>query len=82
MIDAAIRFAAERGIAKDRFEFDALWNPRGPAAPPCEEGYRVTGSTIPFGRDWFPYLMRRLAERTRQFILLCENLIRGTTEQE
>ena len=57
-------FAAQRGLPKrGRFEFQMLY---GIAAPSAQElvadGYRVR-LAIPFGPDWFPYLMRRLAER-------------------
>jgi proline dehydrogenase len=45
------------------------------------EGYRVR-VYIPFGRDWFPYLMRRLAERPANLFFLVKNVLRGTTEQE
>jgi proline dehydrogenase len=82
MIDAAIRFAAERGIAKDKFEFQMLYGIRADLQRRLvREGYRVR-VYIPFGRDWFPYLMRRLAERPANLFFLVKNVLRGTTEQE
>ena len=82
MIDAAIRFAAERGIAKDKFEFQMLYGIRTDLQRRLvREGYRVR-VYIPFGRDWFPYLMRRLAERPANLFFFAKNLFRGTTEQE
>ena len=56
-------FAAREGIARDRFEFQMLYGVR-PALQRsiAAEGYKVLVAT-PFGPDWYPYLMRRLAER-------------------
>ncbi len=64
MIERAIRFARERGIPKrGRFEFQMLYGIATPLARRVlERGYRVRLS-IPYGDYWFPYLMRRLAER-------------------
>jgi proline dehydrogenase len=44
------------------------------------EGYRVR-VYIPFGKDWFPYLMRRLAERPANLLFFARNLLRGTTNE-
>ena len=63
MIDLARRFAAEHQIAPDRFEFQMLYGIRRDLqAALLREGYRVR-VYIPFGRQWFPYFMRRLGER-------------------
>jgi proline dehydrogenase len=62
MIDMARRFAAERGIGPDRFEFQMLYGIRRDLqAMLVAAGYRVR-VYLPFGRDWFPYFMRRLGE--------------------
>jgi proline dehydrogenase len=57
-------FAARRGLPKrGRFEFQMLYGIAAPLAQRLVEcGYRVR-LAIPFGHNWFPYLMRRLAER-------------------
>lgn len=56
-------FAAERGIRRDRFEFQMLYGIRRDLqAALLAEGYRVR-IYVPFGREWFPYFMRRLGER-------------------
>jgi proline dehydrogenase len=63
MIDATRAFAAERGIAKDRFEFQMLYGIRRDLQAQLRaEGFpfRVY---VPFGTEWFPYFMRRLGER-------------------
>jgi proline dehydrogenase len=64
LIAHAAEFAAARGLPKQgRFEFQMLYGiGTGLARTLLERGYRVRLS-IPFGDYWFPYLMRRLAER-------------------
>ena len=63
MLNAAKRTAAELGLAKDRFEFQMLYGVRSDLQEQlAREGYRVR-VYIPFGRAWFAYFMRRLAER-------------------
>jgi len=64
MIEHAARFAAQRGLPKQgRFEFQMLYGIATPLARSLlDRGYRVRLS-IPYGAYWFPYLMRRLAER-------------------
>jgi proline dehydrogenase len=81
MIDATIRFATEHGIAKDKFEFQMLYGIRTDLQSRLvREGYRVR-VYIPFGRDWFPYFMRRLAERPANLLFFARNLFRGTTKE-
>ena len=63
IIEQTKRFAGERGIAKDRFEFQLLYGIRRDLQTSLlAEGYRVR-VYVPFGREWFPYFMRRLGER-------------------
>ena len=63
MIAAARAFATQHGIAHDRFEFQMLYGIRRDLqAALSSEGYNVR-VYIPFGREWFPYFMRRLGER-------------------
>ena len=63
IIDAARRFVWERGIAKESFEFQMLYGVRRDLQTRLrEEGYNVR-VYVPFGSSWYPYLMRRLAER-------------------
>jgi len=62
MIDLARRWASEHGVTPARFEFQMLYGIRRDLqAMLVESGYRVR-VYIPFGRDWFPYFMRRLGE--------------------
>jgi len=77
MIEAAIRFAAEQGITKDKFEFQMLYGIRTDLQSQLvRQGYRVR-VYIPFGKDWFPYFMRRLAERPANLIFFARALLRG-----
>jgi proline dehydrogenase len=63
MIAETKAFAAKRGLAADRFEFQMLYGIRRDLqARLRQEGYRVR-VYVPFGREWFPYFMRRLGER-------------------
>ncbi len=63
MIDLAKRYAAEHAVAPDRFEFQMLYGIRRDLQTMLlKEGYRLR-VYIPFGRQWFPYFMRRLGER-------------------
>jgi proline dehydrogenase len=64
IIDSVAAFAESRGIPKrGRFEFQLLYGVGVPLARrTLERGYRVRLS-VSFGKNWFPYLMRRLAER-------------------
>jgi proline dehydrogenase len=63
MIDLARRYAREHRIASDRFEFQMLYGVRRDLQSQLvKDGYRVR-VYIPFGREWFPYFMRRLGER-------------------
>jgi proline dehydrogenase len=63
MIDATKAFAASNGIAKDAYEFQMLYGIRRDLqAALVAGGYRMR-VYVPFGKQWFPYFMRRLGER-------------------
>jgi proline dehydrogenase len=63
IIGQARAYAAERGIASDRYEFQMLYGIRRDLqASLVASGYRMR-VYVPFGRQWFPYFMRRLGER-------------------
>ena len=69
-------FAARESVSRDRFEFQMLYGVR-PALQRsiAAEGYKVLVAT-PFGPDWYPYLMRRLAERPANLGFFLKNLLR------
>ena len=63
MIQATRAFAAERGIDAAKYEFQMLYGIRRDLqATLTREGFMVR-VYVPFGREWFPYFMRRLGER-------------------
>jgi len=63
MIAATRAFAAEHGISSDRYEFQMLYGIRRDLQTSLRnDGFRVR-IYVPFGREWFPYFMRRLGER-------------------
>jgi proline dehydrogenase len=69
-------FAAREEIPRDRFEFQMLYGVRpGLQRSIVAEGYKVLVAT-PFGPDWYPYLMRRLAERPANLGFFLKNLVR------
>lgn len=76
MIDATRRYAWERGIAKDSFEFQFLYGIRRDLqARLREEGYNVR-IYVPFGDSWYPYLMRRMAERPANLFFILGSVVR------
>ena len=69
-------FTAREGIARDRFEFQMLYGVRpGLQRSIAAEGYKVLVAS-PFGPDWYPYFMRRLAERPANVGFFLKNLVR------
>jgi proline dehydrogenase len=77
MIRATERFAADRGIGRDGFEFQMLYGVRRDVQRRLvREGYRLR-LYVPFGRAWFPYVMRRMAERPANVIFVARNLLRA-----
>ena len=76
MIGATIRCAAEMKISKEDFEFQMLYGVRTDLQQRLvRDGYRVR-IYIPYGNDWFPYFMRRLAERPANLAFFARNFFR------
>ena len=76
MIAEAKRWAKEKGITPDRFEFQMLYGIRRDLQEALvKEGWRVR-VYVPFGTQWYPYLMRRLAERPANVAFITGNVIR------
>ena len=76
IINEAKRFAKERGIAADRFEFQMLYGVRRDLQEQIvKEGYRMR-VYVPFGSQWYPYLMRRLAERPANIAFMAGNIVK------
>lgn len=76
LIERAIAFAAENGIANDSFELQMLYGVRPQLQLDLvRRGFKVLVAT-PYGPQWYPYLMRRLAERPANLLFLLRNLFR------
>ncbi|MDQ6884707.1 MAG: proline dehydrogenase family protein [Candidatus Dormibacteraeota bacterium] len=76
LIEATKRVARERGVAADRFEFQLLYGIRRDLQERLlREGYRVR-IYVPYGTEWYPYLMRRLAERPANLLFIVRSLMR------
>lgn len=77
MIAETIRWAAEKKISKDDFEFQMLYGVRTDLQRQLvRDGYRVR-IYVPFGQEWFPYFMRRLAERPANLGFFVRNFLRS-----
>ena len=76
MIEATRTFARDRGVDPSRFEFQMLYGIRRDLqASLRREGYRVR-VYVPFGREWFPYFMRRLGERPANIAFVIRGILR------
>jgi proline dehydrogenase len=76
MIDATRRYAEKQGLARDRLEFQMLYGIRRDLQRQLvAQGYRLR-LYVPFGKAWYPYFMRRLAERPANVLFLLRNLLR------
>ncbi len=76
MIDATVDFAAKQGIGKEQFEFQMLYGIRIDLQQQLvRDGFRMR-VYIPYGTEWFPYFMRRLAERPANVLFFLRNLFR------
>ena len=77
MIDATIDFVQKEGIPKDAFEFQMLYGIRRDLQEQLAKdgwGMRVY---VPYGKHWYPYFMRRLAERPANIWFVMKNLLKG-----
>lgn len=76
MISATKQFVQQRGISKSSFEFQMLYGIRRDLQRSLvAEGYNVRVYT-PFGAEWYPYFMRRLAERPANVLFLAKNMFK------
>jgi len=76
IIREAKRFAREKKLAPDRYEFQMLYGVRRDLQDRLvREGYRMR-VYVPFGTQWYPYLMRRLAERPANVAFITGNVVK------
>lgn len=77
MIDATIDFAKREGIGKEKFEFQMLYGVRRDLQHQlARDGFNVR-IYVPYGKHWYPYFMRRLAERPANIWFVLKNLAKG-----
>ena len=77
MIRATKEFAEREGIGKERFEFQMLYGVRRDLQEGlAREGYNVR-VYVPYGKTWYPYFMRRLAERPANVWFVMKNFLKG-----
>ena len=76
MIAATEAMVRERGLERGSFEFQMLYGVRRDLQRSLvAQGYRMR-VYVPFGREWYPYFMRRLAERPANVLFLARNFFR------
>jgi proline dehydrogenase len=76
MIAATRAYATSRNISRDAFEFQMLYGIRRDLQRQlAKEGFRVR-VYVPFGEAWYPYYMRRLAERPANVLFILRNMFR------
>ncbi|MGA3188562.1 MAG: proline dehydrogenase family protein [Bryobacteraceae bacterium] len=77
ILGEAFRYARERKIAPEQFEFQMLYGIRNDLQQRIIDlGYRLR-VYVPYGAAWYPYFMRRLAERPANALFLAKNLFKG-----
>lgn len=77
IVREALRCVKEQNIGADRFEFQMLYGIRRDLQREVvAQGYRLR-LYVPYGDAWYPYFMRRLAERPANVLFLAKNLLRS-----
>lgn len=77
LIRASMDQARREGLGPDRFEFQMIYGVRRDLQERIlGEGYRMR-IYVPYGTQWYPYLMRRMAERPANLLFVLRNLVRG-----
>ncbi|MGD0479671.1 MAG: proline dehydrogenase family protein [Terracidiphilus sp.] len=77
IVEAAEAYTATRGISREHFEFQMLYGVRRDLQRNLvRDGYKVR-VYVPFGTEWYPYFMRRLAERPANVLFLARNFFRS-----
>ncbi len=77
MIDTTIDFATREGIGKEKYEFQMLYGIRRDLQRQLSrDGFNIR-IYVPYGKHWYPYFMRRLAERPANIWFVLKNLAKG-----
>jgi len=82
IIAHAKAFAKRKAIAPDRYEFQMLYGVRRDLQQALRrEGYNMR-VYVPFGTHWYPYLMRRLAERPANIVFIVGNVVKESLRRK
>ena len=77
IIEHAIEFVQGNAIPRERFEFQMLYGVRPKLqAAIVKRGFALR-IAVPFGSQWYPYFMRRLAERPANVLFMLRSMWRG-----
>jgi proline dehydrogenase len=77
MIEGTLRFVKEEKIPRETFEFQMLYGVRRDLQRQlAREGFNMR-VYVPYGKHWYPYFMRRLAERPANIWFVMKNLLKG-----
>jgi proline dehydrogenase len=77
MIDATIDYAQKQGIGKEAFEFQMLYGIRRDLQKQLAKDDYNMRVYVPYGKHWYPYFMRRLAERPANIWFVLKNFFKG-----
>ena len=77
MIEATVEFSKKEGIPKEAFEFQMLYGVRRDLQRQLAKGGYNIRVYVPYGKHWYPYFMRRLAERPANIWFVFKNLFKG-----
>jgi proline dehydrogenase len=76
IVDQMLQYVREKGIAPDAFEFQMLYGVRRDLQRRLAKAGNGVRVYVPFGTAWYPYFMRRLAERPANVVFLAKNMLR------
>ena len=75
MIDHALKAAAARNLGREAYEFQMLYGIRRDLQERLVRSHHRLRLYVPYGDAWYPYFMRRLAERPANLMFLARNLL-------
>lgn len=76
LVEHAVQFASRHNVANDQFEFQLLYGVRRDLQERLRRGGFEVRVYVPFGSAWYPYLMRRMAERPGNTVFLLRSVVR------